>query len=110
MTEVDNPRRVALVELQECVAQELQNIGMQGDESRTPESGVAKDATASDGYINAKDTWRSTLADSMNDETRSGVAAVTSVFVDLAESIATQVAALPEKVDSDSDQAKWPNK
>ncbi|WP_126382609.1 hypothetical protein [Actinomyces howellii] len=110
MADVDNPRRVALVKLRECVAQELQGLGMQGDESGIPESGVAKDASASGGYINAKDTWRSTLADSMNDEVRSRVAAATSVFVDLTESIETQIAALPEKVDSESDEAKWPNR
>ena len=104
---IDNPKLVAIRNIQSQVSASQSNLG-----SWAPTSSASTGASTIDDRL-TEDVWTSPVADDYRTKISTAVsntdAALTSIAADLTSAENEIVEAGLEDVDPDSEEAKWPN-
>ena len=105
---IDNPKLVAIRNIKSQVSTSQTNLG-----SWTPKSSASTNASTIDDGL-TKDVWTSPVADDYRTKISTAVsdtdAALASIAADLTSAENAIINDGLEKVDPDSEEAKWPNK
>lgn len=108
MSDVDNPKRLALERLAAYVSGKVTDLGFIDTYTWDVTFGCQTAGTEYTKNINSPDTWSSTLADDQAAGTKTDIDALGLCFTSLSSSLSSAAKSLPATVDSDSPEARWP--